>query len=88
MDNIKNFLTHEVWKGFEEIFLTKEFLKTSARILVIVLAALIVVKFLMFFTEKLRKFLVKTSLVHDERAKLRSKQLHPLLITSLLFLLQ
>ncbi len=73
MDNIKNFLTHEVWKGFEEIFLTKEFLKTSARILVIVLAALIVVKFLMFFTEKLRKFLVKTSLVHDERAKLRSK---------------
>jgi len=73
MEKLQNLLGTDFWDNFKEVFLTKEMFRTSLRILLIIFAGLVLIKLLMFFTEKLRRLLIKTSIVHDGRSKFRSK---------------
>jgi small conductance mechanosensitive channel len=70
MENIINiaFLT-DLYKKFQSADIMASLLK----ILIIVLISLVVIKIASKFVNKLRKVLEKTSLVNDERVKLRTK---------------
>lgn len=54
-------------------FQTAEFMESAFKILIIVLISLLILKISSKFVNKLRKVLEKTSLVNDERVKLRTK---------------